>query len=485
MFLRLYNTISRKKEVLKPLNSNQLRFYVCGPTVYDLIHIGNARPIVVFDLLFRVLQLCFGDRDIIYVRNITDVDDKINKRAREENISIKALTDRTIVQFHKDVAALGVLPPTKEPRVTEHIPEIIVLIDKLLHKNHAYVAEGHVLFDVEKMEDYGTLANRTPEEMQAGSRVEIAPYKRNAVDFVLWKPSSKEEPGWESPWGWGRPGWHIECSAMAATYLGESFDIHGGGIDLIFPHHENESAQSRCAYGTPFMARIWMHNGFLRVEGQKMSKSLGNYLYLRDIVKRWKGEVVRLALLMTHYRQPIDFTERSLHEAQAILEGWQQCCAERETEELQGGFSKIILPESVQEALYDDLNTPRMIAALHVLRTQALRGDGRAREALGTSLEFLGLSPSTKNLQKMTPLKGRDSEIEREKRKNLAERGLSLEEVERLIQERNQARQSRDFAKSDHIRTLLGERGILLRDQKNKETGRAETVWMFRTSSLD
>src|SRR5258708_5224247 len=316
--LKLYDTLSREKQALAPLDPSRVRMYVCGPTVYDFAHIGNARPVIVFDVLFRLLRHLYGAAHVTYVRNITDVDDKINARAAERGIGIRELTEATYANFHEDVAALGCLAPTVEPRATEHIAEMKTLIERLVAAGNAYVAEGHVLFSVPSMPDYGKLSRRTLDEMEAGARVDVAPYKRGDMDFVLWKPSKPGEPGWPSPSGIktpGRPGWHIECSAMAWRHLGETFDIHGGGIDLVFPHHENEIAQSRCAFQTPMMANIWMHNGFLQVESEKMSKSLGNFFTISEVLADWQGDVIRLAMLASHYRQPIHWTVRNLKEA--------------------------------------------------------------------------------------------------------------------------------------------------------------------------
>ena len=335
MTLRLYNTLTRQKEDFKPLDPSNVRMYVCGPTVYDFAHIGNARPVIVFDVLFRLLRHLYGPEHVTYVRNITDVDDKINARALRDfpelplNEAIRRVTEKTANQFQADVKALGCLEPTAQPRATEFIDQMIAMITVLLAKGNAYQAGGEVLFDVASMKDYGALSNRKLEDQQAGARVAVEAHKKNPGDFVLWKLSSAEEPGWESPWGRGRPGWHIECSAMSKSYLGEVFDIHGGGLDLIFPHHENELAQSRCAHGTKKMANIWMHNGFLQVEGQKMSKSLGNFVTINELLdtdkfggREWDGQVLRLAMLKTHYRQPIDWSVRGLEEAQTALDGW-------------------------------------------------------------------------------------------------------------------------------------------------------------------
>ncbi|MGH6801293.1 MAG: cysteine--tRNA ligase, partial [Methylocella sp.] len=330
MELKLYNTLTRTKEPFRPIDPARVGMYVCGPTVYDFAHIGNARPVIVFDVLFRLLRHIYGADHVKYVRNITDVDDKINARAAERGIPIRELTEETYKNFKEDVAALGCLPPTVEPRATEHIEEMKDLIERLVKAGCAYVAEDHVLFHVASMPDYGKLSNRTLDEMIAGARVEVAPYKKDPMDFVLWKPSKPGEPSWPSPAGIevpGRPGWHIECSAMAEAHLGQIFDIHGGGIDLVFPHHENEIAQSRCAFHTPIMAQVWMHNGFLQVEGEKMAKSAGNFVTVHELLLDWPGEAIRLNMLMTHYRQPLNWTEAGLREAKRMLDHWYELTA--------------------------------------------------------------------------------------------------------------------------------------------------------------
>ncbi|HEX9881336.1 MAG TPA: cysteine--tRNA ligase, partial [Hyphomicrobium sp.] len=369
--LMLYNTLTRRKEPFEPLDPANVRMYVCGPTVYDYAHIGNARPVIVFDVLFRLLRHIYGADHVTYVRNITDVDDKINARAAEEGVSIRELTERTAKQFHEDIAALGVLPPTVEPRATEHIEEMKALIEALVANGHAYVAQDHVLFDVPSMPDYGRLSNRSLEEMEAGARVEVAPYKRDPMDFVLWKPSKEGEPSWPSPCGIGkpgRPGWHIECSAMAAKHLGDIFDIHGGGIDLVFPHHENEIAQSCCGHKTDVMARYWLHNGFLQVEGEKMSKSLGNFIVVHDLLAKWPGQVLRLQMLSTHYRQPIDWTESMTRAAQDELEDWVLRILDVLGEPIGDRSDSRPVSRELLEALEDDLNTPE---ALSYLRQKA------------------------------------------------------------------------------------------------------------------
>src|ERR1700756_2261421 len=388
MELRLYDTLTRDKRTFVPLDPNNVRMYVCGPTVYDFAHIGNARPVIVFDLLFRLLRHTYGADHVTYVRNITDVDDKINARAARDfpglplNEAIRKVTEVTANQFHADVAALGCLPPTFEPRATEFVlprpdgkTDMETLIKQLIDRGHAYQAAGEVLFDTQSMPDYGALSGRKLDEQLAGARVAVDAHKKNAADFVLWKQSSADEPGWESPWGRGRPGWHIECSAMSAAYLGDVFDIHGGGLDLIFPHHENEIAQSRCAHGTPTMANYWMHNGFLEVEGDKMSKSLGNFVTIHELVRDWPGEVLRLNMLKTHYRSPIDWTLKGLEESAKTVDDWYRVAADTRAG---------VPAASVIEPLLDDLNTPQTIAALHGLRnTSEVAG-------LAASLRLLG-----------------------------------------------------------------------------------------------
>jgi cysteinyl-tRNA synthetase len=437
MSLRLYNTLTRTKEEFRPLDPRNVRMYVCGPTVYDYAHIGNARPVIVFDVLYRLLRQIYGESHVTYVRNITDVDDKINARAREEGVSIRDLTERTARQFHADIAALGVLPPTVEPRATEHIAEMIAIIERLIAQGHAYAADGHVLFDVPSMKDYGQLSRRSLDEMVAGARVDVAPYKRGDMDFVLWKPSDENTPGWDSPWGRGRPGWHIECSAMSWKHLGEVFDIHGGGIDLVFPHHENEIAQTRCAFGHNVMANVWMHNGFLQVEGQKMSKSLGNFLTIHDLLKDWPGDVLRFNMLRTHYRQPIDWTLKSLEESWRILEGFFNNAGA-----VHAGAGKI--GSSVLEALADDLNTPKAIAELHALDRPG------AQNELGETLKALGF---TGNLSSPK-----------------AEAAVDEGAVSALITARLDARKAKNWAESDRLRDELASMGIAIKDNKDGTT---------------
>ena len=395
MELKLYDTLTREKRVFAPLDAARVRMYVCGPTVYDFAHIGNARPVIVFDVLFRLLRHLYGADHVTYVRNVTDVDDKINARAAERGISIGELTKKTYDDFKTDVAALGCLEPTIEPRATQHIEEMKTLIERLVKSGNAYVAEDNILFNVPSMPDYGRLSGRPLDEMIAGARVEVAPYKKDPTDFILWKPSKPGEPAWVSPAGVktpGRPGWHIECSAMAWKHLGETFDIHGGGLDLVFPHHENEIAQSRCAFQSGVMANYWMHNGFLQVEGEKMSKSVGNFVTIRDLLTdwggyAWPGEALRFAMLRTQYRQPIDWTSRGLDEAHSILWDWYA--------DLDGVIPAFEVPEEVVAALCDDMNTPAAIATLHDLYKSS------PREEFLAAIRFFGLSGRREKIERI------------------------------------------------------------------------------------
>jgi cysteinyl-tRNA synthetase len=470
--LTLYNTLTRKKEAFQPLDPAQVRMYACGPTVYDYAHIGNARPVIVFDVLFRLLRHLYGPEHVTYVRNITDVDDKINARAAQDypglplNEAIRKVTEKTEAQFHEDMGALGALDPTVEPRATEYIGEMRTMIDRLIANGCAYVAENHVLFHVASMPDYGKLSGRSLDEMIAGARVEVAPFKRDPMDFVLWKPSKPGEPSWPAPGGIvtpGRPGWHIECSAMSAAHLGDVFDIHGGGIDLVFPHHENEIAQSRCAHGTQVMARIWMHNGFLQVEGEKMSKSLGNFVTVHELLTgwhgyAWPGEALRLNMLRTQYRQPLDWTFVSLDEAHKALWDWYG--------DVEQSASSPDVPDSVLDALSDDLNTPKVIAELH-----KLHGAGHFEE-LRAALQFLGFSGERRNITRHVLGVGKarsESDVV----------GISIldEEICALLDARNAARQVKDFKEADRIRDELQARGIVLKDAKDPKTGEFVTTW--------
>jgi cysteinyl-tRNA synthetase len=458
MELKLYDTLTREKRAFIPIDPAHIRMYVCGPTVYDFAHIGNARPVIVFDLLFRLLQHLAkqgvwddgkGETKVTYVRNITDVDDKINGRAAERGVSIRGLTEETYKNFKEDVGALGCLEPTVEPRATEHIDVMKELIERLVKAGCAYVAEDHVLFNVVAMPDYGKLSHRSLDEMIAGARVEVAPYKREPTDFVLWKPSKPGEPAWDSPCGItspGRPGWHIECSAMAWKHLGEIFDIHGGGIDLVFPHHENEIAQSRCAFHTKLMANFWMHNGFLQVEGEKMSKSLGNFVTIHELLRDWPGEVVRLNMLRTHYRQPLDWTIKGLEENWKVLDDWYAIAADSSGQTISG---------QILQPLTDDLNTPQAIAGLHSLRNLAHGGDALARDELAGSLRFLGFIA--------------ESKAEWTVRKQ-SSRNIDTAQIESLIAARTIARQAKNFAESDRIRDELAAMGVVLKDSKDGTT---------------
>jgi cysteinyl-tRNA synthetase len=473
--LRLYNTLTRAKEVFEPVDPSAVRMYVCGPTVYDFAHIGNARPVIVFDVLFRLLRRRFGADHVVYARNVTDVDDKINARALRDfpdlplNQAIARVTQATERQFREDVAALGCLPPTHEPRATGHIAEMVAMIERLAARGVAYVAEDHVLFSPSAMDAlrsaplYGSLARRSPDEMLAGARVDVAPYKRDPMDFVLWKPSKANEPGWPSPCGiaaLGRPGWHIECSAMSMAKLLEPFggglacddpmknvfDIHGGGIDLVFPHHENEIAQSCCAFGSRRMANVWMHNGFLQVEGEKMSKSLGNFVTIDDLLRtdkfggrEWSGETLRLAMLRTHYRQPIDWTVKALEEAESTLERWYDAVGDVAPAEE--------IAPSVEEALYDDLNTPAAVAELHRLPHGAR--DGAA--LLKASANLLGLLQPTKSERLASAIE---------------HAAIDPEAIGEIIARRTAARTARDWAESDRLRDELAGMGVVLKDSK-------------------
>ena len=450
MPIRLYNTLTRTKEDFAPIERENVRMYVCGPTVYDFAHIGNARPAIVFDVLYRLLRHEYGEGHVTYVRNITDVDDKINARALRDfpnlplNEAIRNVTEKTEAQYHADVDALGCLRPTFEPRATEFISpradgkaDMVTLIQQLIARGHAYEAGGEVLFDIQAMPDYGQLSRRNLDEQQAGARVAVDAHKKHPHDFVLWKLSAENEPGWPSPWGRGRPGWHIECSAMSAACLGNEFDIHGGGLDLIFPHHENEIAQSRCAHGTPVMANVWMHNGFLQVEGEKMSKSLGNFVTIRQALDEEKGDVLRFNMLKTHYRQPIDWTKRSLTESFNTLSNWTRSFSLPP----EGQFSQPVI-----DALSDDLNMSQVIAELHVMYR-----DRRWAE-LGGNLKALGFS----------------GEIEQQK---FAGGFLDVAFIESSIQARLAARATKNFAESDRIRDELLAQGIVLKD------GPTGTTW--------
>ena len=388
--LHLHNTLSRQKEVFAPLDDAHVRMYVCGPTVYDFAHLGNARPVVVFDTLYRLLKRHYPR--VTYVRNITDIDDKIIAKAKEIGKPIDSITQRTTEAYHEDMAALNALPPDAEPRCTQTVPEMIAMIETLIAKGHAYAKDGHVLFNVPSMKDYGQLSRRSQDEIIAGARVDVAPYKKDPADFVLWKPSTSDQPGWDSPWGRGRPGWHIECSAMAKKHLGITFDIHGGGLDLIFPHHENEIAQSRCAHDGAPLARFWMHNGFLTINSDKMSKSLGNFFTVRDLLGKYPGEAIRLALLSGHYRQPLDFSPEAVEKAKEKLDRWYGTL--RMFKHVEDVPSEP--PPQFEEALFDDLNTPLAIGHIdtivkYVHAKKLSEGDDSLKHRLVSAAQALGL----------------------------------------------------------------------------------------------
>lgn len=455
--LTLYNTLTRSKAPFEPIDPANVRLYACGPTVYDFAHIGNGRAAIVFDLLYRVLKHFYpgqgtapdGSR-VTYVRNLTDVDDKINARALRDhphlplNEAIRKVTETTAAQYQKDVAALGCLEPTIQPRATDNIAEMQQLIATLIQRSHAYEAAGEVLFSVSSMPDYGQLSGRHLEDNLAGARIAVDAHKKNPADFVLWKQSSPEEPGWESPWGRGRPGWHIECSAMSERYLGQTFDIHGGGLDLIFPHHENEIAQSRCAHGSHAMANVWMHNGFLQVEGQKMSKSLGNFFTIHQLLetealggRKWPGDVLRLAMLMTHYREPIDFSQRRLEEALNLLDKWERAAGDAEP--------AAELDPDLIASLADDLDTSSAVARIHALITD----EGRAADGLALA-QLMGITI---------------------KRQLTVDDAVAAQVAARLA-----ALNAKNFAEADRIRTELADQGIALMDYKD-DAGQRATRW--------
>jgi cysteinyl-tRNA synthetase len=467
MQLQLYDTLTRAKRPFTPLDPNNVRVYVCGPTAYDFAHIGNARPVIVFDVLFRLLRHLYGEKHVTYVRNITDVDDKINDRAARDfpglplNEAIRKVTEGTAAQFHADVTALGCLPPTFEPRATDFVlpradgkADMVTLIKQLIARGHAYEAGGEVLFDTQSMPDYGMLSGRKLDEQLPGARVAVDAHKKNPADFVLWKLSSENEPGWESPWGRGRPGWHIECSAMSAAYLGDVFDIHGGGLDLIFPHHENEIAQSRCAHGTSVMANYWMHNGFVEVEGKKMSKSEGNFVTINELLEtkkfgdlKWNGNVLRFAMLMSNYRQPIDWTVKGLELAFHTLDDFFRVAQMK---------ADSPPPEVIVDALSDDLNTAKVIAELHALRKK-VRGveNDPAAIQLGAALSFLGFNATTF----FAWLTEMNEAV-------LADAGR----IDDLVEQRQAARARKDFKESDRIRDELAAMGVVIKDSKEGTT---------------
>ena len=443
----LTNSLGNKKEKFVPINSKKIGMYVCGPTVYDDPHIGNARPLVVFDILYKVLKCKYGNKSISYIRNITDVDDKIIQSSLEKKISIEDLTKKITLNFNNDCEYLHCEKPNEEPKATENIPLMVKMVEDLIKKNYAYINNNHVYFEVKKFKDYGKLSNKNLEELIAGSRVEISENKKNPEDFVLWKPSKDHEPSWDSPWGKGRPGWHLECSVMSKKYLGAKFDIHGGGRDLIFPHHENEIAQSRCANDSDTFANYWLHNGFITISNEKMAKSQGNILKIKDFKKNINGQVLRLALISTHYKQPLDWNDKLLEECQKTLNKWYDCYTEVK--------NKVLIPDEFLAPLYDDLNTPSFIANIHKLYEKAHQGNIKDKEIFTTACNFVGLLSETKD--QWLKFKKEKSEI-------------SEEEILSKIKERDKARKDKDYKLSDKIRDELLNKGVLIEDKDGKTT---------------
>ena len=443
----LTNNLTNKKEKFVPINKNSIGVYVCGPTVYDDPHIGNARPLVVFDILFKILKSKFST--VTYVRNITDVDDKIIKSSNEKNISITDLTKKVIKSFHEDCKYLNCENPSQEPKATEHIDLMIEMISQLIKKGFAYENNKHVYFEVKKFNDYGKLSNKKIEELVAGSRVEVSDNKKNSEDFVLWKPSLENEPSWDSPWGLGRPGWHLECSAMSKKFLGNEFDIHGGGIDLIFPHHENEIAQSRCANNTKIFANYWLHNAFITISNEKMAKSQGNILKIKDFKNKVSGQVLRLALISAHYKQPLDWNDKLIEDCQSTINKWYNVYLP----------SKKDLNEEILQPLYDDINTPGYIANLHKLYEKAIKGNDEDKQIFNSACNFIGLLDETKedwlNYKKIKVK-------------------ISEEEILNKIELRNKARNNKDYKEADNIRDYLLDKGVLIEDKDGK------TIWKFK-----
>ncbi len=447
----LTNSLGNRKEKFNPINANKIGMYVCGPTVYDNPHIGNARPLVVFDILFKVLKCKYGNTAVTYVRNITDIDDKIIKSSLEKNIPIGDLTKKITKIFHEDCEYLKCEVPSHEPKATENISLMIEMISKLIKNGNAYESNLHVYFDVNKFKDYGKLSNKNLDELISGARVEISENKKNPADFVLWKPSSENEPSWNSPWGQGRPGWHLECSAMSKKFLGNRFDIHGGGIDLIFPHHENEIAQSRCANENETFANYWVHNGFITISSEKMSKSQGNVLTIDDLKNKANGQVIRLALISAHYKQPLDWNEKLLSESEKTINKWYESYTELK--------KQVLIPQDYLSPLYDDLNTPGYIANLHKLFEKSQKGSIKDKEIFVSACNFIGLLNEDKNnWEKFKQGKSK----------------ISKEEIEKKIDERNNARKNKDYKKADNIRNELLDKGVLIEDKDDK------TLWKFK-----
>ena len=453
MTLHLYDTFSKSKRLFEPIDPANVRMYVCGPTVYDYPHVGNARPVIVFDILFRILQHIYGEKKVTYVRNITDVDDKIIATAKENNEEVRNLTERTISYFHDDSNYVGTLSPTVEPKATDHISEMIDIIEILIQKELAYESEGNVLFSTRKFNDYGKLSGKNLEDLIAGARVETESFKKDPSDFVLWKPSKEGEPQWDSPWGKGRPGWHIECSAMSNKYLGNNFDIHGGGQDLIFPHHENEIAQSQCAHGEVF-SNYWVHNGFVTVEGDKMAKSEGNFVTVNQLKDRYQGEVIRLTMMLTHYRQPLNWTEENLKESKKILDKWYNFISDLETKNPKSEN----VSNEVLNSLYDDINTPQAIADLHKIFKDCKNNDRDSIDLFLNSAQFIGLMNNNPS-----------DWLNWRKESSIDEKQLEI-----LIKKRDEARAEGKYEDADKIRDEIENMGIILEDKDGK------TSWRLR-----
>ena len=447
----LTNNLSNKKEKFVPIDKKKIGMYVCGPTVYDDPHIGNARPLVIFDILFRVLKCKYGNQSVNYIRNITDIDDKIIQASQDKKISVSEITKKVTKNFHDDCIFLNCQKPTEEPKATENINLMIDMISELLDKNFAYKKNGHIYFEVNKFKDYGNLSNKKLEDLIAGSRVEISENKKNPEDFVLWKPSNENEPSWKSPWGLGRPGWHLECSAMSKKYLGNEFDIHGGGIDLLFPHHENEIAQSRCANDTKVFANYWVHNAFITISNEKMAKSQGNILKINDFKEKVSGQILRFALMSAHYKQPLDWNDKLLNECKNTIDKWYQIYLSLKT--------PLKIPNEMLLPLYDDLNTPGYISNLHNLFDKAKNGNENDKKIFISACNFVGLLNETK-----------DQWLEFKKKKSL----ISEEDIIKKIDLRNKARENKDYKEADRIRNELLDKGVLIEDKDGK------TIWKFR-----
>ena len=445
--LKLTNSLTRQKELFKPINPKIVTMYACGPTVYDNPHVGNARTLVVFDILYRLLKMIYGN--VMYVRNITDVDDKIIEASKKKNKPIKEITNAIIEIFHKDCKSLNCKLPSQEPKATEHIKEMIVMTKSLIEKNFAYENKGHVYFSVGSFENYGKLSNKNLDQLKTGSRIEVSNLKKNPMDFVLWKPSEEKDPGWQSPWGRGRPGWHLECSVMSEKYLGKNFDIHGGGLDLIFPHHENEIAQSCCNNSSKHFANYWVHNGFVTINKEKMSKSLGNIITISNAVKKYSGQAVRLALLSAHYSQPLDWNDELLENQKAIIEKWYKLYEKTLNENIL----------DISDSLLDDLNTPGFIAKIHELYNSAVKGDKKKKSQFNNACRLLGLFNINKN------------EWEDFKKLN---KKISEESILKMINERYQAKEKNNFDLADKIRKKLSDEGVAIEDLKGK------TIWKFK-----